>query len=192
MQGGAGNDTYVVDHARDIVVEAVRGGTDTVMSAVSYALKAGQEVETLRLSVKAGSANLTGNEFGQAVVGNAGANVLDGGLGADVLTGGRGADTFVFATKLGAGNLDHITDFATEDTIRLSKSLFSALAPGQLKATEFKDIGKAKIDADDHILYDSRSGSLFYDADGSGKAAAVKFAILDNKAAITHADFLIA
>jgi len=192
MEGGAGNDTYRVDQARDLVVEAVKGGTDTVLSSVSYTLRTGQEIESLRLSGAAGSANLTGNEFGQSLVGDSGANRLDGGLGNDVLTGGRGADTFVFASALGHTNVDHITDFTGADTIRLSKSLFTALAPGQLKATEFKDIGKVKIDADDHILYDSRSGSLFYDADGSGKAAAVKFAILDNKAAITHADFLIA
>ncbi|WP_342151039.1 calcium-binding protein [Methylorubrum sp. SB2] len=190
MRGGAGHDTYVVDNARDLVIEAVRGGTDTVLASVSYALRGGQEIESLRLTGSAGL-SLTGNEFGQSLVGNSGANVLDGGLGADVLTGGRGADTFVFATKLGAGNVDRITDFAPEDTIRLAKSLFSALAPGELKAGEFKDIAKAKVDADDHILYDSRSGSLFYDADGSGKAAAVKFAVLDNKAALTHADFFV-
>ncbi|KQT60780.1 hypothetical protein ASG52_16100 [Methylobacterium sp. Leaf456] len=192
MRGGAGNDTYVVDHARDVVVEAVGGGTDTVLSFVSYALRAGQEIENLRLTSKAGSVNLVGNAFGQTLVGNVGVNVLDGGLGADVLTGGKGADTFVFATALGAGNVDRITDFSAVDTIRLSKSIFSALAPGELKAEEFKDVAKGKVDADDHILYDSRDGSLFYDTDGSGKAAAVKFAVLDNKAALTHADILIA
>ncbi len=194
MIGGAGNDTYIVDSARDVVVEAASAGKDTVLSFVSYALAAGQQVEGLQLLSATGRAalNLTGNEFGQTLVGNNGANVLNGGAGLDVLMGRGGGDTFVFVTTLGRGNVDHIVDFATEDTIRLSKSLFSALAPGELKATEFKDIVKAKVDADDHILYDSRNGDLFYDADGSGKAAAVKFAVLDNKAAITHADFLIA
>ncbi len=191
MRGGAGNDTYVINHAKDVVIEALRGGTDTVLSSVSYALKAGQEIESLRLTSKAGSANLTGNEFGQSLVGNAGTNVLNGGFGNDVLMGGKGADTFVFATKLGSGNVDHITDFTGADTIRLDDAIFRALAPGELKANEFKDVAKGKVDADDHILYDSRSGSLSYDADGSGKAAAVKFAVLDNKAALTHSDFFI-
>ncbi|KQT60781.1 hypothetical protein ASG52_16105 [Methylobacterium sp. Leaf456] len=191
MRGGAGNDTYLVDNARDIVIEAVGGGTDTVLASVGYALREGQEIESLRLTGKAGSVALTGNAFGQTLVGNVGVNVLDGGLGADVLTGGKGADTFVFSTVLGAGNVDRITDFSTVDAIRLSKSIFSALAPGEIKAGEFKDIAKGKVDADDHILYDSRDGSLFYDADGSGRAAAVKFAVLDNKAAITHDDFFV-
>ena len=107
--------------------------------------------------------------------------------------GGGGADTFVFETKLGSGNVDHITDFAPEDTIRLVRDVFKALAPGVLPDAAFKDLGAAgaKIDADDRILYDRKSGALFYDADGLGKGAAVQFAVLDNKVAITAADFLI-
>ncbi len=194
MAGGDGNDIYGVDQAGDRVYEGAGGGYDRVFATSSYALKAGQEIEGLQLLAATGRSkfDLAGNEFGQVLVGNNGANALDGKGGGDALTGRGGADTFVFSTALGAGNVDRIVDFAAEDTIRLSKSVFAALAPGQLKTSEFKDIAKAKVDADDHILYDSRSGDLFYDADGSGKAAAVKFAVLDNKAALTHSDVLIA
>ncbi len=187
MRGGAGNDIYRVDRAEDRVFEAAGQGRDTVVATVTYALRAGQEIETLQFARSTGTTVLkfTGNEFANTLLGNASANILDGGLGGDVLTGGRGADTFVFSTALGSGNVDRITDFTGADTIRLSKSLFSTLARGELKAKEFKDIAGAKVDADDHILYDSRNGALFYDADGSGKVAAVKFAVLDNKAAIT-------
>ncbi|GAA0264031.1 hypothetical protein LNAOJCKE_5626 [Methylorubrum aminovorans] len=191
MRGGAGNDTYFVDNARDRVIESAKGGTDTVISMVSYALAAGQEIERLQATSGKAKLDLTGNAFGQTLVGNTGANVVDGGLGTDLLTGGAGADTFVFSTALGAGNVDRITDFATEDTIRLSKSVFAALAPGQLGASALKNLDKAKIDADDRVLYKQSTGELFYDADGSGKAAAVKFAVLDNHAALTHLDFLV-
>ena len=102
-----------------------------------------------------------------------------------------GLDTFFFNSDLNHRNVDRIAHFGSEDTLVLTQKLFSSLAPGQLQSNEFKDIANGKVDADDHILYDSRTGSLFYDSDGSGKAAAVKFAVLDNKAAITHADFLI-
>ncbi len=193
MSGGLGNDTYLVDNSRDAIVESARGGVDKVLTTVSYALKAGQEIESLQLLSSTGTArlNLAGNEFGQTIVGNAGTNGLEGKGGHDVLTGGRGADTFVFASALGANNVDRITDFAAEDTIRLGKSIFSALAPGQLAESAFKNISTDKVDAADRILYKQATGELFYDADGSGKAAAVKFAVLDNKVAITHADFLI-
>ncbi len=193
MTGGAGDDIYGVDNARDLVFERAGGGYDRVFAQTSYALAAGQEVESVKLLGSTGAArfNLTGNEFGQTLFGNAGANSLEGKGGIDGLVGGKGADTFVFATALGRSNVDHITDFAHEDTIRLGKSVFAALDAGWIEADEFKDIGKGKADADDHILYDSRSGGLFYDADGSGKAAAVMFAVLDNKAALTAADFFI-
>ncbi|WP_342149945.1 matrixin family metalloprotease [Methylorubrum sp. SB2] len=193
LAGGVGNDVYRVNSSRDVVIEARGEGRDAIVSTASYRIAAGQEVETLQFAGSTGAAklNLFGNEFGQTLIGNAGANVLDGGLGNDVLRGGRGADTFVFSTKPGSANLDHIADFAVEDTIQLSKSIFAALAAGQLAATAFKNAGTAAIDLDDRIIYRQTTGELFYDADGSGKAAAVKFAVLDNKAALTAHDFLI-
>ena len=202
LDGGAGNDvligrggddTYLVDSGDDGVVEAARGGVDRVLATTHYTLAAGQEIEALQLLTSTGAAkfNLTGNAFGQTLVGNRGANVLDGRLGSDVLTGGQGADTFVFATALGASNVDRIADFATEDTIRLSKAVFAALAAGPLAEGVFKNISAGKVDADDRILYKQATGELFYDADALGNGRAVKFAVLDNHAALTAADFLV-
>ena len=191
LVGGLGDDLYLVDNAGDRVVEATGGGTDTVRSSISVALQAGQEIEVLEASGSA-ARTLIGNEFGQTLTGNGSANTLDGGRGADLLVGGRGGDTFVFSTAPGAGNLDRIADFAAEDTIRLSKSVFAALAPGQFAESAFKSLDTAKIDADDRILYRQTTGELFYDADGSGKGAAVAIAVLDNKAALTAADLLVA
>ena len=194
LVGRRGNDTYDIDNPGDRVVEAASGGNDTVNTLISYALSAGQEIEILKAADAAGTGKMTlvGNEFGQTLAGNNGANILDGRLGGDVLTGGRGADTFVFSTTLGSSNVDHITDFATEDTIRLSKAVFAALAPGPLAEGALKNISTGKLDADDRILYKQATGELFYDADGSGKGSAVKFAVLDNHAALTAADFLVA
>ena len=48
MTGGAGNDTYVVDNAGDVVTEAASGGTDTVESSITFTL--GAEVENLLLT----------------------------------------------------------------------------------------------------------------------------------------------
>ncbi|GJE77872.1 hypothetical protein BGCPKDLD_4480 [Methylorubrum suomiense] len=111
------------------------------------------------------------------------------------MIGGAGSDTFVFSTALGAGNVDRITDFsAADDTIHLSKGVFTALSGGTLAASVFKDlsVSGATVDADDRILYNKTTGTLSYDADGSGSGAAVQFTIVDTKVTLTYVDFLVA
>ena len=92
MQGGTGNDTYVVDDVGDAVYESPGQGTDTVESTISYTL--GANLENLRLTGSA-AINGTGNELVNSLTGNAAANVLDGGPGADTMSGGKGNDTYV-------------------------------------------------------------------------------------------------
>lgn len=106
MAGGAGDDTYVVDIARDSVVELTGQGNDTVESATSY--KLGNNVENLILTGSSDN-SATGNALDNILTGNAGNNRIDGGAGNDQLTGGAGRDVFAF-TK-GAGGQDVIHDF---------------------------------------------------------------------------------
>jgi Ca2+-binding RTX toxin-like protein len=48
MQGGVGDDTYVVDEVGDKVLEAANAGTDTVRSGIDYTL--GGNLENLVLT----------------------------------------------------------------------------------------------------------------------------------------------
>ncbi len=196
MFGGSGNDTYEVYAAGDIVREDTTsgvddGGLDSVNSGITYTLTS--FVEKLTLT---GTAALdgTGNGSANTLIGNGAANVLDGKAGADLLTGGAGADIFAFSTALGSANVDRITDFVVvDDTIRLDASVFTALTAGALSADAFKETSAGgAIDASDRILYNKATGALSYDADGSGTAStAVQFALLDNKAILTAADFTV-
>ena len=54
MFGLGGNDTYYVDNAADVVGELVGGGTDQVLTSVTYTLAGGQEIETLKTTNDAG------------------------------------------------------------------------------------------------------------------------------------------
>ncbi|KQW80824.1 peroxidase family protein [Brevundimonas sp. Root1279] len=87
MQGGQGNDTYIVE-ANDTLIEVAGEGTDTVATnRAAYELKA--NFENL---VFIGTGDFSG-------VGNSAANILEGGEGNDTLAGRGGADQL----KGGAG-----------------------------------------------------------------------------------------
>jgi Ca2+-binding RTX toxin-like protein len=196
FEGGAGNDLYRIYSSDVKIFEAVGGGDDSVASGVSYVLGAGVSVEHLSTNGSMGTTaiNLTGNEFAQEIRGNAGKNVLDGKGGNDTLNGGSGMDYFVFSSALGAGNVDTILNYSVAaDTIRLENAIFTALTTvGALAATAFKDIADGPKDADDRVIYNSTTGNLYYDADGSGSAYGnVKFASISNLAHLTAADFVV-
>jgi len=116
MDGGPGDDVYLVDTPADLTFEASGGGIDTVFASISgggYYLYANVENLVLRGATPFG----VGNELANVLTGSAGANWLLGGAGADtlngmggndVLFGESGADLFVFGR---GGNADVIGDF---------------------------------------------------------------------------------
>ncbi|MGO4705398.1 hypothetical protein AB4072_06435 [Microvirga sp. 2MCAF38] len=124
--------------------------------------------------------------------------ILFGKLGNDTLIGGTGKDIFVFDTKPGKKNVDKIVDFTpADDSIYLAKSIFKELGkkgsmskPVQLSKAAFWTGTKAQ-DASDRIIYDKKTGALYYDADGTGAIAQVKIATLSKKLKIMHKDFFI-
>ncbi|HTO30580.1 MAG TPA: M10 family metallopeptidase C-terminal domain-containing protein [Pararhizobium sp.] len=197
LKGLAGNDTYQIYTKTTTIVETGASDTaDRVMAGVDYTLGAGVRVEIMTTNGASGLSgiDLTGNEFVQAITGNAGNNILNGKGGSDTLKGLGGLDTFVFNTALGPSNVDKILDFnVADDTIKLENAIFTALTSvGTLAASLFKDNFLAPRDANDKIIYNSNTGSLFYDADGLGSAStAVKFASLTTGLSLTASDFIV-
>jgi Ca2+-binding RTX toxin-like protein len=203
LVGGAGNDAYVVDSLLDRVLETSTLATeiDTVSSAVSFTL--GSNLERLTLTGSAainGSGNtlanlMTGNAAANALSGGAGNDILIGGAGNDVLTGGIGRDVFRFTVAPNAStNVDRIADFSVvDDTIQLENAVFAKLATtGTLSAANFRSgVGAHALDSNDYVIYDSRTGKLYYDADGSGAGGAVQIASLTGTPAITSSDIFI-
>lgn len=110
------------------------------------------------------------------------------------MTGGGGADTFAFTTSLVAGNVDTITDFsAAHDRIRLSSAIFTAIVgTGTLSAAQFTaNASGTAQDADDRIIYETDTGKLFYDSNGSTAGGVTQFAILAPGLALTNTNFTV-
>ena len=187
MSGGAGNDTYVVDNVQDVVL-ADRVGNNTIQSSVSFTLPAG--VATLVLTGTA-DINGTGTLSNETITGNSGANVLSGHGGLDTLTGGGGADTFYFDVGPRAGTLATITDFTPgTDHIELASAGFRGIGgPGALDPAYFTPGNPTTTSQ--HIVYDSSSGTIYYDLDGSGARAPVAFAHVTPGTALSASDFIV-
>ena len=220
LQGGAGSDLYFVDQTGDKVVETTTlggstdaGGRDLVRSTASYTL--GAFVEDLTL-LGSGAINATGNTLANLLTGNTGANRLLGGLGADTLLGGAGNDTiaggagkdrltggtgndrFVFDALPNAANLDTLTDFVRgADKILLDDDFFTKLGvtgtlTGAALGSKFvaNTTGQASS-ASHRIIYETDTGKLLYDVDGTGGTAAVQFAQVAKSLGLASTDFLV-
>jgi len=156
-----------------------------------------------------GADKLTGDASNNTLWGNAGADILSGGdgndqlrggAGLDTLTGGNGADWFIFDTTANATtNKDTITDFVSgTDKLQFSKAIFAGLsnaALGDLTTDAFwSGAGvTAAHDATDRFIYNSTTGALYYDADGTGASAAVQVALLGSTThpALSFADIQV-
>lgn len=139
-----------------------------------------------------GSTNyLFGAKGNDRIYGLGGNDYIYGQGGNDYLSGGAGTDRFVFATALNATtNVDHITDFAhSTDDILLAHSIFAAIGTA-LDASELH-FGTSAADANDHIIYDSASGNVFYDANGSGTGGQTLFATLNAGTVLSASDFIV-
>ena len=80
----------------------------------------------------------------------------------------------------------------TDDTIRLDDAVFTSdLTPGSSVAGSQFVIGATAGNAGHRIIYDSNTGAVLYDSDGTGAAPAVQFAELALGLALTNFDFFV-
>lgn len=170
LAGGA--DSFVGSKDRDVVFGG--WGDDTI-------------------SGRDGNDRLDGGWGADTITGDAGNDYINGNDGKDVLTGGAGQDSFVFNSKLWARNVDQITDFTVaDDTILLGKTQFGALTLGALTADAFAaNTTGVAADISDRIIYETDTGNVYYDADGTGRTGRVLVCTLEADLTLTASDFLI-
>jgi len=77
-----------------------------------------------------------------------------------------------------------------DDTFFIDASLVPGLPLGALDPSRFV-LDKAAADADDRIIYDQPSGSLWFDGDGNGNGAAIEFGKISPGLDLTTLDFII-
>ena len=123
---------------------------------------------------------LWGSYGNDTLNGGAGNDSLTGGAGNDLLVGGAGQDTFFLEPLV--GEADQIAYFSvTDDEIAFQSAALDNLPVGLLSELQFT-LGTVATTADHRFIYDRPSGSLFYDADGSGGGLQTQVATLQNKA----------
>ncbi|HEV2746501.1 MAG TPA: hypothetical protein VGW34_04290 [Allosphingosinicella sp.] len=136
-----------------------------------------------------GSDNLSGGAGNDELRGGDSQDVLNGGAGHDVLVGGAGGDRFLF-DSFDADSVDH----EQGETFLLDVSVFTEIAPvatneGRIIQEDAFVEAAAAQDAGDRIIYDSTSGRLFYDSDGTGEVAAILFATVEPGSDISFFNF---
>jgi Ca2+-binding RTX toxin-like protein len=168
--GGSSNaDTMTGDTGNDLIFGG--GGADTISGGNGTNL-------------------LVGDAGNDGITGGTGSDWLIGGAGTDTLTGGTGADYFVFlATTDGT---DTIADFTTAqgDKINILVSAFGGgLTTGTDPTTVFGSSASNTFgSASERFHYNTSTGQLLYDADGTGAGAAVTLATFTGLPTLTGTD----
>ena len=220
MEGGAGDDVYVVETSGETVIELAGEGVDTVRSnGIDVVLGANIE----RLIIASGSASGTGNGLANVMTGSNGNNVLSGmagndvikgllgtdtldggdgddwfygGLARDTLTGGTGADRFFFDTlsdsSSGPVNADVITDFSHAEGDRIGLAQIDAIS-GTAGNDVFAFIGSAAFShtaGELRYRYDG-NGNTIVQVDVNGDAVSDMSIVLTGEHALVAADFIL-
>jgi serralysin len=220
LTGTAGNDTINGLGGNDLILVGSTGGADVIdggagFDSIDFSSRAtspvvvnfgagtisGGSSGTISFTgverVIAGNFNdsVTGSAAAQTLVGQGGADTLWGAGGVDVLWGGGGTDTFVFR-ETGGANADSIRDWTSgSDKVALDDAVMTALgATGNFVAGDarFKanSTGTA-TDANDRVIHNTSTGSLYYDADGSGAGAAQIIATFAGNPTVAATDIVV-
>ncbi|MGR9211450.1 beta strand repeat-containing protein [Rhizobium leguminosarum] len=168
LQGGAGNDTYVVGSAVIGIVEAAGGGDDEIRTtATSYSMSSYANVERLTFT-GTGNATLTGNTGDNIITAGTGNDILTGGAGADQLIGGAGTDTAGYAMATSAITFNLKTGVYTGEAAGDTFSSIEVLS-GSASADTFVGNGTT-------ITFDGYAGDDTVDYSASAAAVNVTLA----------------
>jgi Ca2+-binding RTX toxin-like protein len=117
--------------------------------------------------------------------GGGGNDTLAGGDGSDTLYGGGGEDAFIFKVK--DGGSDHISDFSSR-----SDKIHIDWAGGKSGVGLGNFVyGPQALDPEDRVIYDSASGRIYFDPDGTGYKPQILLAKVKSGLGLTDDNFLL-
>ena len=204
LDGGLGNDTIWGGEGIDTLVFSGSKAATVNLAVVLTAQNTGHGFDVLNqfenVTGGSGADRLTGDGLANVLIGNGGKDRLSsgdgddtliGGAADDILAGGAGRDVFVFDGGRDK-NVDTISGYVVaDDVIHLQNSVYTKIgAPGVLASKAFWT-GKKAHDSSDRIIYDKGTGALWYDADGTGKAAQIKIGQLTKNLKMDAAEFFV-
>ena len=147
---------------------------------------------------------LYGSDGDDALSGLDGHDVLDGGAGSDMLTGGGGDDVFFFTARPVADEYDTITDFTIgEDILLFDRGAFKLKGVGEVYeyvGYEYQVLKSSQFQASDsdtaenrnvRMFYETDTGMLYYDANGSKAGKQAEVAQLDAGLDLRAIDFYV-
>ncbi|RWQ67253.1 calcium-binding protein [Mesorhizobium sp.] len=173
----AASDTTTSDSSSTAAVPSdVTTGDDGNDTSHVAGEKVGSSVDRVLAALSGGSESLAGshdktagNGFAHTVQGdeNVGANASKGGA-AEIMSGRGGHDAFDFSW------LQEKLQDKLQDKPHFDQAFFDGLKSGGL--SDALSAGTAAHDRSDHVSYDSSTGSLSLDSDGTGDAAQTQLA----------------
>ncbi|MDZ8032149.1 calcium-binding protein [Nostoc sp. DedSLP04] len=196
LDGGDGNDSLIASYTsgNNTLNGGVGNDTLDVSSSNANILDGGDGNDSLIASGATGNNTVIGGNGDDTLTGGSGDGILIGGKGNDRLFGEGGTDTFVF-NSFDEG-LDLIRDFGAvnepNEIIQVSAAGFGGgLSAGVLKASQFT-LGESATTSSQRFIYNSTTGALFFDSDGSaGAFTQVQFAGLSPGLSLTNNNFVV-
>ncbi|MBO9998033.1 MAG: hypothetical protein J7641_03330 [Cyanobacteria bacterium SID2] len=185
---GVGESRYGVGSYEILVEDTQNGVTEQILNTTAFT----QRGNGFLIPLYAGS-----NEGAETLSGDGTANSFNGGAGSDTITGNGGADTFVYAKP--QDGADVLTDFDSDDTLQVSASgLGGGLQAGVSLSATASDTGvfisgadPTPLSSDPTFLYDTATGAVSFDIDGTAAGAPVTLAILEGTPTLVSSQIAI-
>ena len=154
LEGGEGNDRYIVDSTLDVIRDS--GGTDTVETSKSFNIGDTLRVEGIEHLIYKGSnvaATLTGNNGNNSLISEgtgadtlisgAGNDTLNAGAGTNSMAGGAGDDYYIVNSSLESGRIYEEASGGL-DTVLTKVASFSLGANSNVEILTYDPLGASK------------------------------------------------